>query len=202
MSLSIYIIATALLISAGLIFVAWKYAYPYWRVMKFKKTIIYKSISKVQEEHRQNKVRPNQESKIVRGNKVYISEPINTDILAQVEANRDLLGEVPRDLFVSIIAKHIRDNPTDFRDYLECVSKNNLLHRQTHEKIYEILSIHGVPDFVEFDVLAKNAQGYEETFGIVVELLIDIKGKTLKEQIELPCDYIKWAYEKYEKVAS
>jgi hypothetical protein len=197
MSVNIYIVLIGCLITVGFVLLVWKVAFPLLKEILFKRTTFYKNLMMIREEYNQSMVLPNQDCKLIKGKKIYITEPIDAEEFKKNVSEYDQDSDLSQDFFVDIIAKHIKDYPNDFKDYLDCIEKNLHLFQKTNEKIIEQFKQYGMPNEFQKKVLAKNKIESEEMFCIVVELVIQTAEKTLNERFELPYEYIKTAFEKY-----
>jgi hypothetical protein len=202
MAVSIHIIVSIVTVVALLVLMTWRVVMPHWKEARFKKTPLYKGIVEIVQEYNQNLVKPNPKSKIIRDNKVFISELVNVDIFREVIAQGNKNSDASQDFFVNIIRKHLEANYKDFIEYMDCVEQNYCLSHIMQEKIKELMQEHGIPSDFQAEVIAKGTHINEEEFSVVIELVISTTGKTLAERVDLPYEYIKIAFEQYDRATS
>ena len=196
MSMNAYLIGAELIGLAGLSVVGWKDLLPYLRAKKFKRNPYYLGMMKVAHEHQESIVKTNSSCWKVKDNKIFITQSISAKAFDMLGRRYLFDRNVAKEFFVDLIADHIKKKPNCFIEFYECAEKNTLLYQQTSQKMLDLLSRYGVPNRHQRKILSKDIFIEEEAFCVVVELVITTVKTNMSAVFELPCDYIKNAFEK------
>jgi hypothetical protein len=201
MAFNIDSILTVLLAVSILLYLTWWFGLPIIRARKFRNNGYYKTVVKAKREYYNNVEKPNQESRIVKGNKLVLKEKMTEHEYKTFASMTNRKDEKFWDYFIDLIAKHIKDNEIDIREYIECVDRNKVLLERTNNKVIAVFKKHGLPDKFEMDILMKDTEIKEEQFCVVLDIDIDYHEKVLNDKVDLPYECLKMAYEKYLKVS-
>ena len=195
-----YLITGELLGAVGLSYLSWKYFIPFFKAKKFKRSDLYQQMIEITHEHQECVINANSECWHVKGNKFYIKETVSAEKFLMME-KRNLFNDEASDRFIlGIIIKHIKHKPECFIDFLECAKKYTYLRQKTNQKILDLLKRCGVPNRFERKLITQDTDEAINQFGVVIDFSIKSQSGCLHKSIELPCDYIMWALEKYKRL--
>jgi len=192
-----YLITGELLGAVGLSYLGWKYFIPFIKAKKFKRSDLYQQMMKVTHEHHECVEKANSECWFVKENKFCIKETVTSEEFLMMEKKNYFNDEASDKFILGIILKHIRHKPDCLINYLECTEKYANLRKRTNQRIFDLLYRFGMPNRFERKIIAQDSDEEINQFAVVIELTIISSCGTLCKAIELPCDYIKWTFEKY-----